>query len=173
VGNHYLEINFGRDALEEERRRGEERYGDQAAEILDAWFEDEHGQRVESLPQGRPCSFRYSIRFNERIKDPIVAFLMENEQHNPLFAVSNEDGNTVTGVHEAGEETVFSVTFENHFAPGRIFATPWILYDGATDIVDRRPRFASAVVTAVHRSGGLIDLPNEMSYERAGEGVRA
>lgn len=173
VGNHYMEINFGRDASAEERRHGEERYGDQAAEITEAWFEDESGARTDALQQGRPCSFRARIRFNEAIKDPIVAFLVENEQHHPLFAVSNEDGNTVTGAHEPGDETVFTVTFDNHFAPGRIFATPWILYDGATDIVDRRPRFASAVVTAVHRSGGLIDLPNEMSYERAGEGVRA
>jgi ABC-type polysaccharide/polyol phosphate transport system ATPase subunit len=173
VGNHYMEINFGRDAVKEERERGEERYGDQAAEITEAWFEDESGTRTDALQQGRSCSFRARIRFNRAIKDPIVAFLVENEQHHPLFAVSNEDGNTATGAHEPGDETVFTVTFENHFAPGRIYATPWMLYDGATDIIDRRPRFASAVVTAVHRSGGLIDLPNEMSYERAGEGVRA
>ena len=173
VGQHYMEINFGRDAVAEEAARGEERYGNQAAEITDAWFEDENGRRAEQLQQGRSCSMVIRIRFKEAMKDPIVAFLIENDQHHPLFAVSNEDGNTITGRHEAGDEAVFTVRFDNHFAPGRIHATPWIVYDGATDLLDRRPRFATAVVTAVHRSGGLIDLPTDMTYERVGEGVRA
>ena len=173
VGQHYMEINFGRDAVAEEAARGEERYGNQAAEITDAWFEDENGRRAEQLHQGRSCSMRIRIKFKEAMKDPIVAFLIENDQHHPLFAVSNEDGNTITGRHEAGDEAVFTVRFDNHFAPGRIHATPWIVYDGATDLLDRRPRFVSAVVTSVHRSGGLIDLPTEMTYERTGEGVRA
>ena len=33
-------------------------------------------------------------------------------------------------------------------------------------IIDRRPQLTSAVITAVHRSGGLVDLPCVMRYER-------
>ena len=70
----------------------------------------------------------------------------------------------------AGDEAVFSVTFRNVFAPGRVYLTPWMVHAGGAPIIDRRPRLAAAVVTAVHRSGGLVDLPCAMRYDR---GVRA
>ena len=50
-----------------------------------------------------------------------------------------------------------------------------------TAVVDREnlvrkiqfPRLASVVVTAVHRSGGAVDLPHEMTYERTTGKVEA
>ncbi len=170
VGTRYLERNFGREiAAPALVTGGEERTGDRSAEIVEAWFEH-GGARTDVLPQGQPCTLHLRTRFNAPLRDPIIAFLIENERHDPLWALSNEDGNTVIGAHEAGEEATFSVTFTNVFAPGRISVTPWMLHDGGAPIIDRRPRLLSAVVTAVHRSGGAVDLPHEMRYER---GVRA
>jgi ABC-type polysaccharide/polyol phosphate transport system ATPase subunit len=165
VGSNYLEVNFGR-GTGERGEDGEERYGTQAAEIVDAWFEDENGQRADGVHQGRTLTLRMRIRFHERVKDPVPAFLIENEQHHPLFATSSEDGNEMTGQHEPGDETVFSISLTNPFAPGRIYATPWIVQEGTADVIDRRPRLASVVVAAVHRSGALVDLPHDMTYER-------
>ena len=48
--------------------------------------------------------------------------------------------------------------------------TPWMVHAGGAPIIDRRPRLSSAVVTAVHRSGGLVDLPCVVRYDR---GIRA
>lgn len=172
VGSHYLELNFGRDRTGEAAGE-EERYGSGAAEIVAAWFESEPGVRTNQAHQRRPLTFKMRLRFNERMENPIVAFLLENENHVPLFATSNEDGGVVTGLHEPGEEAVFSVTLDNAFGPGRLYATPWVLQDGVAAIVDRRPRFASVVVTAVHRSGGAVDLPHEMTFERASGKVEA
>ena len=39
VAANYIEVNFGRDRLEEAGPEEEERYGNRAAEIVDAWFE--------------------------------------------------------------------------------------------------------------------------------------
>ena len=52
------------------------------------------------------------------------------------------------------------------FAPGRLYLTPWVVHEGGLPIIDRRARLASAVTTAVHRSGGLVDLPARTGYER-------
>jgi hypothetical protein len=99
--------------------------------------------------------------------EPIVAVLFENEQHHPLFATSNTDHEELTGSHAAGDESLFSVTFENSFAPGPLFASPWVLHPRASGIADRRPRVTRVLVRAkTLRSGGLVDLPNDMSYER-------
>ena len=167
VANHYLEVNFGRDRLAEETPEvtdDEERFGSGAAEIVEAWFEDAEGQRTTTLAQGESCSVNMRVRYHESFENPAVAVLLENEQHQPLFATSNFDGDLWTGANPAGTEAVFSVRFDNHFAAGRIFASPWVL-GGADGILDRRPRFVSAIVTSARRSGGIVEIPHAMTYE--------
>jgi ABC-type polysaccharide/polyol phosphate transport system ATPase subunit len=173
VGSHYLELNFGRDhtaagrAAEAAQARGEkvdERFGSGAATIVDAWFENDHGARTEHLQQGNRCTFRMKVRFNRLFEKPNLAVLIENEDHVPLFATSSYDCDVETFEHQAGEEWMFSVSFNLLFRPGRIFATPWLVPWGSNDVIDRRPRMCSAVITAVHDSGALVNLPHSADY---------
>jgi ABC-type polysaccharide/polyol phosphate transport system ATPase subunit len=168
VGNHYVELNFGRDEVAHEEDGGIERFGSQAAQIVEAWFEDGDGRRTTTLRQGAVCSFRMRIRFEEDVEGPSVAVLIENEQHHPLFATSNDDAHVETGLNRAGDEAIFSVTFQNPIGPGRIYASPWIRRPRGGDVLDRRPRIASAIVTALKRTGSLVDLPHDVDYERVG-----
>jgi ABC-type polysaccharide/polyol phosphate transport system ATPase subunit len=168
IGAQYVEVNFGRE-VGDLREGQEERYGNQGAQILEAWFEDEHGVRTSALPQGRPCQFRARVAFRERMEHPAVAVLFENDRHHPLFAASTDTINRGdTGVFEAGETAVFTVSFDNSIAPGRIYASPWIIYRRGTELADRRPRLLSAVVTGTHVSGALVDLPHDVALERSG-----
>jgi ABC-type polysaccharide/polyol phosphate transport system ATPase subunit len=166
IGARYLERNFARDGRAAAGDEPEDRVGDRRAEVVDAWFEED-GRRTDLLHQAATCTFVMRVRFNAAVQDPILAFLIENDRSHPLFAISNEDGDTPTGTHESGDEATFAVSFENVLAPGRVFATPWILQHGGAPIMDRRERFVTAMVAAVHRSGGLVDLPASMRYERA------
>ena len=172
VGARYMQRNFETEATAGRELSEGERVGDRSAEIVEAWFEQD-GQRTTVLRQGEECTFRMRLRFNSAIDDPICAFLLEDERQHPLFAISNEDLDIATGSHAPGEDAVFGVTFRNVFAPGRVYATPWMLHNGGAPIIDRRPRLANAVVTALHRSGGLVDLPASASYERLGERAQA
>jgi ABC-2 type transport system ATP-binding protein len=172
VGARYLQRNFEGAHSEAQPSGDEDRIGDGRAEIMDAWFEHD-GRRTDVLPQGEECVFRMRLRFLAELENPICAFLLEDERYHPLFAVSNEDANAPTGAHAAGDEAVFGVTFRNVFTPGRVYATPWMLHDGGAPIIDRRPRLATAVVTGLHRSGGLVDLPVTASYDRTGERAEA
>jgi ABC-type polysaccharide/polyol phosphate transport system ATPase subunit len=173
VADHYVELNFGRDRLaaegEVEQADGvnAERFGDQRAQIVDAWFEDEHGQRERKVRQGAPCTFRARVHFEDEATDPAVAVVFENESHQPLFATSTEAVDEHTGTFPAGSEAVFSVSFENVFAPGRVFASPWIVYRGGSALMDRRPRMVSVIVTGTQRTGGMVDLPHDVSLDRA------
>jgi ABC-type polysaccharide/polyol phosphate transport system ATPase subunit len=164
VADHYVELSFGRETMDGAGGEGE-RFGDGTAELVDAWFEDEHGLRQSTLPQGRSASFRARVRFNSEAVDPAVAVVFENESRVPLFATSTDWADERTGTHGPGDEITFSVSFENAFAPGRLYASPWIAYRGRADIMDRRPRMVSAVVTGAHKSGGLVDLPHDVTFE--------
>jgi len=171
IADNYMELNFGREASAQEE--GHQRYGDRSADIADAWFEDEHGERQTALPQGRPCTFRARVVFNRPSEHPAFAVLFESESGQPLFATSTDWASERTGRYEPGDEAVFSVAFENPFAPGRLFASPWVTRRASQDLLDRRPRMTSIVVTGTHTSGGVVDLPHDVSLERAGETLTA
>src|SRR3989440_12576918 len=56
VASNYMELNFGRGTAKHVEGE-EERYGDCGAEIVEAWFEDENGERAQQLVQGRACGY--------------------------------------------------------------------------------------------------------------------
>jgi ABC-type polysaccharide/polyol phosphate transport system ATPase subunit len=168
VAQHYVELNFGRDNVQADESEEVERLGDQAAQLIDAWFEDEHGQRKSALPQGRPCRFRARVRFNKASDNPGCAVLFENERHHPLFAASTDRIADQTGSFRPGDEAVFSLSFDNVFAPGRIYASPWVIHYGGADLMDRRQRMATVVVTGTEAAGGLVDLPHDVAFEPEG-----
>jgi len=173
VGNHYLEMNFGRDSVNRARPGEPERYGDQEATIDEAWFEDADGSRTEHLQQGERAAFVMRLHFHKDFPDPVPSLLLENEQHQPLMAISTHDARLSTGWNPAGSEVVVRVRFECLFAPGRLFASPWVLYPGGTELADRRPRMTSCVVTSLRNSGALVDLPAEVTYERVTDPVES
>jgi ABC-type polysaccharide/polyol phosphate transport system ATPase subunit len=171
IADSYVEINFGREV--ESQADGEQRYGDRSAEIVEAWLEDEHGEPQTALQQGRPCTFRMRVAFNRPAEHPAFAVLFESEARHPLFATSTDWAGDQTGVYGQGDEAVFSVAFENHFSPGRLFASPWVVRRNSQDLLDRRPRVASIVTTGGRASGGLVDLEHDVTLERAGEVMSA
>jgi ABC-type polysaccharide/polyol phosphate transport system ATPase subunit len=170
VAGEYVEVNFGRD-----RTAGApagtsdgdapERYGDGVGEITEAWFTDEQGEPADTLRQGEKCSFHARVRFHGAVEHPAIAVLLENDRRHPLFATSTEWIEEETGSFAAGDELVFSVAFENWLAPGRLYASPWMVYRGGRDLMDRRPRMTSVVVTGTRTSGALVDLPHDISLE--------
>ena len=105
--------------------------------------------------------------FNAPVEHHAVAVMLENEQGHPLFATSSEQNEELSGTYGRGDEATFSVSFENVFAPGRIHASPWVVRRGATELLDRRPRLASVIVRDTRRTGGLIDLPHDVSLTRS------
>jgi ABC-type polysaccharide/polyol phosphate transport system ATPase subunit len=164
----YIDLNFSAEGTATARPEG--RLGDGSAELVDAWWEDPSGMRSPQLRQGEACCFCARVRFNRESVDPIVSVVLENEGQLPLLATSTEDAGIETGRFEAGDEVVFSVRFDMAFAPGRIYASPWVSRAGVYGIMDRWPQMATAVVTAAHVTGALVDLPCEVRLE-AGERV--
>jgi hypothetical protein len=162
VGDHYMDLNFGRDHIADAGAYEEERFGDGSAEIAETWFEDADGLRTDVLRQGEPCRLCARVVFHKTV-DPNFAVLVEDELHHPLFATSAADAGCLPGPKRAGEEVTFVLSFDVLFAPGRLYVTPWLVHGGGAEVIDRRPRMRSAVVTGRRATGGLVDLPHEMA----------
>src|SRR3954462_1125797 len=126
VATEYLQVNFAqedmtaREVMEDQQRDEEpDRFGDQRAEIVESWFEDEHGMRTSVLPSASRCSFAARVRFNEELADPLFGFNLENSQKTVVLSASTLDLGQRTGRFAAGDEIVFRISFDNVFSPDR------------------------------------------------------
>jgi ABC-type polysaccharide/polyol phosphate transport system ATPase subunit len=173
IANEYLDVNFQQEKTAEEvAAREPDRFGDQRAEIVEAWFEDEHGMRTSQLHTGRRCAFGARVRFNEPLEDPLFGFVLQNSQKTTVLQASTLDQGHRTGTFAAGDEVEFRISFDNVFAPDRYFATPAVARGGGMIAwIDRRERFASVVVTGTRDTDAVVDLPFEIAIDRPG--VRA
>jgi hypothetical protein len=149
------------------------RDGDGRVEILEAWFEDEHGAPATSLENGRPCAFAARARFNAAVEDPLFGLTLENASRDHVLSASTLWSDPRPGRFEAGEEVRFRVRFDNVFAPGRYEATPAVALRG-TGIawLDRREAFASVLVTGPQTTDAIVQLPYEIALERVGGASR-
>jgi ABC-type polysaccharide/polyol phosphate transport system ATPase subunit len=163
----YNELNFGR--LVEGAPSADGRYGDQAAaEIRAAWFEDDAGERIKELSQGRPCTICAEVRFHHAMDEPIFAFHMRNEPRHTVFSTSTEWRPERTGNFAAGETVRVRARIDGWWlAPNRYTVSPSVAHAGkGADIVDLREDLVSLVVHGTRVTGGLVDLPHQITVAR-------
>jgi ABC-type polysaccharide/polyol phosphate transport system ATPase subunit len=194
VGNRYLELNFSEQARQAEaeaagdaqgepaaaepaqsepvdeaepQRPGEparRREGDGSAEILQAWFEDERGERAETLPVGTRCTLVVSVRFNEPAQSPVFALTLNNSHRDNVLTLEGQPQDSARVDFRDGDVARFRMSFQNVLAPDRYHLTTGVARR-AGSWMDRREAMLSIVVTGTHRSGGLIELPFELSVQ--------
>ncbi len=172
VADRYLEINFGREAnAGGSGDTGEGRGGDGDARVLEAWIEDEHGQRPASLPQGQRIVLKALVRFEVEVEDPAASLYVLNEDHLAIVVASSMRTEERSGRFRAGEEVLCSFAFENVLAPGRYNPLFTLAHRGTgMDLIDRYEGAFSFVVTGPEAMGGAVDLPVEVAMSRAESG---
>ncbi|MBS1868503.1 MAG: ABC transporter ATP-binding protein [Actinobacteria bacterium] len=173
VGMGYLEVNFGRGGAGGEAT-DDARAGDGRAQIVEAWFEDEHGDVASgSLETGRPCAFAARVRFAAEVEDPLFGVTLENADRDHVMSASTLWTEPRSGSFAAGEELVFRVRFTNVFAPGRYDATPAVAVRGTgVSWLDRREHLCSIVVAGTQATDAIVQLPYEIALERTAPAAR-
>jgi ABC-type polysaccharide/polyol phosphate transport system ATPase subunit len=138
------------------------RFSDGAAEIVDAWFENDRGERTGTLSWGKPCTFVAQVHFNEDVEHPLFGLSMQNSHRDPMVSASNLHTEPRLGMFRAGEQTTFRVAFDNHLAPDRYRVTPSVTRHGGA-WMDNRDGMLSVVVTGTRATGALVELPYQFT----------
>jgi ABC-type polysaccharide/polyol phosphate transport system ATPase subunit len=164
IARAYNELNFGR-LLHDNAETG--RYGDhQTCEITDAWFEHD-GERTGEIAQYERLGVAFSVRFHERVDDPVFAFTVRNDVGHTVFITSTEWHTVETGTYEAGEEAVVRIAVDAVMSPTKYTLTPSVARAGSgADVLDMREDLASVYVHGTRVTGGLIDLPHTFEVQR-------
>ena len=167
VGDKYLELNFGR-SPEAETADGDHVGGDGEGRVMEVWIEDELGERRAAVPQGQRVTMHARVHFMVDVSDPSVSIYVLNEEHKAILVLSTVRDHERTGEFSAGEDAVFSFTFQNVLAPGRYNPTVIIAHRGTgVALLDQFKGEFSFVVTGADALGGLVDVPVEVATRRA------
>ena len=164
IARRYNELNFGRTVhqLAEPSEEGaEERFGDRAAEILDAWFENAAGERIVEMPHGEVCRVCMEARFDEAIENPVFGFTLRNDVGATIFAATTDLVHGPTGSFAAGETVVVRLEFQNWMVASTYTVTPSIARPGlGADALDLRADMAQLIVHGGFYTGGVTNLPH-------------
>jgi hypothetical protein len=177
IGSNYLELNFRR--IPEEAQESDVidhgyepyRFGDGTARYVDLWLQDDRGERLTHVGQGRDLLIRAECEFYRDVEHPIVGLSIENEDHWPVFATSTSLTNERTGNFKAGERAVLTVRLPNLLTPGRYHVSPHIAHRGSgLELMDRRPRMHDFVVVGTRASGAILEVDHALSFARTPSG---
>jgi ABC-type polysaccharide/polyol phosphate transport system ATPase subunit len=174
VADRYFEINFGADESDRPHASGRAEVPKQA-QITEVWIEDDHGNRLTTLPQGRRMTVRMRVSFVEYVDDPVASLEILNEDHVPIVGTNGLEAGERRGFN-AGDEAVFSFSFVNVLAPRRYTPVLTLARNGTGhDLIDRVDDGLSFIVTSPATSGAVVDLPIEIDVSaefRNSAGVR-
>ena len=108
------------------------------------------------------------MQFAVDVDDPAASLHIYNDEHRAIIVANTAIDNERSGRFGAGEEVVFSFTFDNVLAPGRYSPVFQLAHRGSgLDVIDRSDEEMSFVVTGPGALGGLIDLPVQAGLERS------
>ena len=168
VADRYLELNFGRDR-QASAAVGDGHSGDGEARVADVWMESETGELLSSALQHQRVTLKARVVFMVDVTDPSASVYVYNEEHKAVVVATTASDNERTGQFGAGEEAVFSFTFDNVLAPGRYAPIFQLAHRGSgLDLIDRFEGTFSFVVTGPGALGGLVDLPMQSEVSRVG-----
>jgi len=158
ISRAYSEICFG--GLEYGSADGARGGSHQAAEIRDAWFENEAGERVTTVGQSEGLHLCMDVAFHLDVKAPVYAFTLRNQVRHTVFATSSAAHEGVEGPRRAGDSVVARVAMQNWLAPGRYDLTPAVVGAAGRGLLDQREDLKTLIVHGTRHSGGVVDIPH-------------
>jgi hypothetical protein len=119
VAKRYYRLNFA--GWDGDRRSPSAAVPDVHARVVDAWLEDEGGERITNVEHGTPIRFGIVFEAIQELEQPVFGFHCANANGVHVFGFNRSlevDEGEPDRV-EAGRRVRISGTIENRLAPGR------------------------------------------------------
>jgi len=163
----YRQLDLERQRGETERQQEAKRWGDGAAEVVEAWFENSSGGVESVLAQGELVTLNVRIAFRQPMESPVFGAIIKNERDDHVFVTNTIFDGIETGDFAAGDEIVYRIAFDVHMSDGRYSVSPAIAYQDAQRFADWREDYLGVRVRADRYTSGIVDVPHEVTIERS------
>ena len=170
AGRQYLRMNFAKRQVIAGREI--DIVADFLARVVDAWLENDRGERIENLEVGEPIRLRAILEARQTLADPAIALHVNNADGVEVFMLrgnveGSAEGNRIT----PGSRVTISAAIENPLLPGRYEIVCWIgLLRNEQEAAQQPISLFEFVVFGVDEGQGLVSVPGEIDVviEEAG-----
>jgi ABC-type polysaccharide/polyol phosphate transport system ATPase subunit len=160
VGRRYTRLNFeqGSDSSGAPTSEGDE------VRLLDAWIEDERGERVANVEQGTPIRLQVELEAIRESPGVGVGFILANGEGVGVFQFGTEAIRTPEGSPElaAGRRVRVEAEIENPLTAGRYFLHCGVNRVGGGVALYVHNALDFVVFGGDQHSRGLVALPHEI-----------
>jgi ABC-type polysaccharide/polyol phosphate transport system ATPase subunit len=132
------------------------------ARLLDAWLENEAGERVDNIEQGEPIGFNVIVEARHELVNPVFGFHFLNADGVQVFGLNRslEGADRVP----AGERVRISGRIDNPLLPGRYFVNCWISRNRAQgDLALHVLRLLDFVVYGTRPGPGSVSVESDVT----------
>lgn len=138
-------------------------YGNGKADIEACWLSNERGEHLNVIESGTPFFWRYSVRFNENVTNPIFAMMLKTKEGFALYGVDSKKNKTHEKTFIKGDKVEVSFRLSNPLAPGIYYLNCGVRLDldSGTEFLSRRVDSALLKVTKAESStvlSGLLEM---------------
>jgi ABC-2 type transport system ATP-binding protein len=141
AARRYLRLNFAQTDARSQAR-DQEAMPEMHARLVDAWFEDEAGERIMNFEQGQPIRIRVIVEAREQLPDPVFGFHCTNADGVHVFGLNAtlDPNDGEPDPVETGQRVRVTGAIENRLTPGRYFISCLIArHPGDIDLQRLRP----------------------------------
>ena len=164
AGRRYYRLNFGgEEAGSQEEQPGS--FWDVHARAVDAWFENEQGERITNIELGSPFFLNVVIEARRNLERPVFGFHFKNAEGVQVFGFNSTltlpDGQPDRLL--AGQRVHVSGKIENPLMPDRYYASLWVGRDrNQGDIALQVLHLLDFVVFGTRPGPGIVSVPSDV-----------
>ncbi len=169
VAEWYLRANFREEDERPGFHAGASEEGDDG-HIVDAWLEDENGERVLNVEKGSPFTMNVIVEAIHDMPHPLFNFGVTDEAGYHVFGFNQRMSQEPSGEFstlKAGQRVVMSAEVNNILRPGRYFLSARGYRDDAMN--DMRMQVLRAIDWVIFGTGegtGAVDLVDQVRVSR-------
>ncbi|CAN5201262.1 hypothetical protein BH20ACT16_BH20ACT16_14830 [soil metagenome] len=168
VANRYLELNFAREEVAAEAAPVVAATAAAPVRAAGGWIENDAGEHVRACIQGQRYAFVTTVELRADLRDPAFTVLFLDDHHRDMLVATTAYARSGEGDYRAGERVDLAVTLDPRLRPGRYTLTLIVGHPGVgmTELT-RCEEVLSFVISGPYATGGMTDLPHEVTLRRA------
>jgi ABC-2 type transport system ATP-binding protein len=159
----YYRLNFGGDP-DQVTERGT--LPEVNATVIDAWLENEDGERIQNVEAGEPMFFNCIVEARRELRQPVFSYQFIDSEGVEVFGFSkrikvDHERDDVLG---AGKRVLISGEVENRLLPGRYHISQWVIRNRTQgDLALHSFSLLEFVVFGTESGSGQVKLDNDVS----------
>lgn len=147
-------------------------YGDGRADIETCWLADASGRRINVVESGASFRWCYTVRFHERVDNPIFAMMLKTREGVALYGTDSTSAQPTISTYHAGETIQVEFALANPLAPGVYYLNCGVRLDGQDGVEFLSRRVDSALLRVTMRknapvTAGLLDMNAKLTLRES------